>query len=233
MTLARSECSAVLHTEVTQPAWWFSPGWCARGRWEDSRKTGWRFLKVQKWNHRATQRSQLWAFVHRRQKQRLTETSAPLVCRSAVPEARRTPQGTDTPQPSERRSCRLPQCGHTCGCYADEKTQTEMVFLRVGSKEAELIKEAGLEAAEAGVGWEGWGKVVRRTDKWWWGVDTGRGPPPACPPPGALGCPCRRAEGVCLPGGRPSGLSCLWPRRSPFRLWEESPCGPARALLGC
>ena len=96
-----------------------------------------------------------------------------------------------------------------------------------------FIKEAGLEAAEAGVGWEGWGKVVRRTDKWWWGVDTGRGPPPACPPPGALGCPCRRAEGVCLPGGRPSGLSCLWPRRSPFRLWEESPCGPARALLGC
>lgn len=92
MTLARSECSAVLHTEVTQPAWWFSPGWCARGRWEDSRKTGWRFLKVQKWNHRATQRSQLWAFVHRRQKQRLTETSAPLVCRSAVPEECPSPE---------------------------------------------------------------------------------------------------------------------------------------------
>lgn len=47
------------------------------GRWEDSRKTGWRFLKVQKWNHRETQRSQLWAFVHRRQKQRLRDFRTP------------------------------------------------------------------------------------------------------------------------------------------------------------
>ena len=45
--------------------------------------------------------------------------------------------------------------------------------------------------------------------------------------PGALGCPCCGAEGMFPPGGRPSGLSCLWPRRSPFRLWEESLRGPA------
>ena len=51
--------------------------------------------------------------------------------------------------------------------------------------------------------------------------------------PGALGCPCCGAEGVFPPGGRPSGLSCLWPRRSPFRLWEESLRGPAWALLWC
>lgn len=65
------------------------------------------------------------------------------------------------------------------------------------------------------------------------GVDTGQGPPLPVRPARLLGCPCSGAEGACLPVGL-SGLSCLWPQSSPFRLWEESPpwacAGPAVVL---
>lgn len=64
------------------------------------------------------------------------------------------------------------------------------------------------------------------------GVDTGQGPPRLSAPRGS-GLPVQRGRGCVPPGGRLSGLSCLWPQSSPFRLWEESPCGPARALLWC
>lgn len=94
------------------------------------------------------------------------------------------------------------------------------------------MKEAEAEAAGGGVGWEGWGKVVRRTDKGWWGWTQGKAHSLPVRPM-RLWLPVQRGRGCVLPVGVLSCLSCLWPQSSPFRLGGVTPwacAGPAVVL---
>ena len=201
-------------------------------------------LKVQKWNHHAASGPSSGRLSSGDSSAISQRPLQPLVCRSAIPEAQRTPRGVggeevecavDTAQPSGRRSCHLRLCGWTWGRPLMRRLRQRRACLWVGSKTAELIKRARLEAARGGgQGWDDWVKVVRRCRlcyKISGGVGMGEAPPPLPVP--LRGCRCLALGGVLGSGaaGRAVGVSGPCGTVGPgMRVTLRSCCVPVRVV---